>query len=128
MKKSVYGICGMCTVRCPMMSVVDDGKLVTIHGNPHAAGVKGALCARGAAGMALVNDDERPQFPMIRVGARGEGKWRRATWDEALTYVAEKLAKIKAEHGAKSILLSDRGGPFREIYRAYLRGLGSPNY
>ncbi len=128
MKKTVYGICGMCTVRCPMMSVVEDGNLVTIHGNPHAGGIKGALCARGAAGMALVNDDERPQFPMIRVGARGEGKWRRATWDEALTYVAEKLSKIKAEHGAKSILLSDRGGPFREIYRAFLRGLGTPNY
>jgi thiosulfate reductase/polysulfide reductase chain A len=128
MKKSVYGICGMCTVRCPMMSVVEDGKLVTIHGNPNAGGIKGSLCARGAAGMALVNDDERPQFPMIRTGARGEGKWRRATWDEALTYVAEKLSKIKAEHGGKSILLSDRGGPFREIYRAFLRGLGSPNY
>ncbi|KUG27944.1 thiosulfate reductase precursor [hydrocarbon metagenome] len=128
MKKNVFGICGMCTVRCPMMSVVDDGKLVTIHGNPHAGGIKGSLCARGAAGMALVNDDERPQFPMIRAGARGEGKWRRATWDEALTYVAEKLSKIKAEHGAKSILLSDRGGPFREIYRAFLRGLGTPNY
>jgi len=128
MKKNVFGICGMCTVRCPMMSVVDDGKLVTIHGNPHAGGIKGSLCARGAAGMALVNDDERPQFPMIRAGERGEGKWRRATWDEALTYVAEKLSKIKAEHGAKSILLSDRGGPFREIYRAFLRGLGTPNY
>lgn len=128
MRKSVYGICGMCTVRCPMMSVVEDGRLVSIQGNPHAGGIKGSLCARGAAGMALVNDDERPQFPMIRVGARGEGKWRRATWDEALDYVAEKLTKIKAEHGAKSILLSDRGGPFREIYRTFLKGLGSPNY
>lgn len=128
MKKTVYGVCGMCTVRCPMMSVVEDGKIVTIHGNPHAGGIKGALCARGAAGLALVDDDERPQFPMIRTGARGEGKWRRVSWDEALTHVAERLTRIKAEHGARSILLSDRGGPFREIYRAFMRGLGSPNY
>ncbi len=63
MKKNVYGICGMCTVRCPMMSVVEDDRVVTVHGNPHAGGVAGALCARGAAGLALVNDDERPQFP-----------------------------------------------------------------
>jgi hypothetical protein len=65
---------------------------------------------------------------MIRAGARGEGKWRRVSWDEALTYVAGRLRKIKDEHGARSILLSDRGGPFREIYRAFMRGLGSPNY
>jgi thiosulfate reductase/polysulfide reductase chain A len=65
---------------------------------------------------------------MIRAGARGEGKWRRVSWDEALDYVAERLEKIKAEHGARSILLSDRGGPFREIYRTFLRGLGTPNY
>ncbi|MFZ5811319.1 MAG: molybdopterin-dependent oxidoreductase [Thermodesulfobacteriota bacterium] len=128
MKKNVYGICGMCTVRCPMMSVVEDDKVLTVHGNPHAGGVAGALCARGAAGLALVNDDERPQFPMIRAGARGEGKWRRVSWDEALGHVAERLQKIKAEHGARSILLSDRGGPFREIYRTFLRGLGTPNY
>ncbi len=46
MKKTVYGICGMCTVRCPMMSVVEDGTIRSIHGNPHAGGIKGALCAR----------------------------------------------------------------------------------
>ncbi len=127
-RSNVYGVCGMCTVRCPMMVEVEDGKVAFIQGNPHSPGIKGSLCARGAAGLALTMDDERPQHPMIREGARGEGKWRKATWDEALDYVAGKLTEIKEKHGAKSILLSDRGGPFRDFYRAFLKGLGSPNY
>lgn len=126
--KSVYGVCGMCTVRCPMMAEVEDGRVVYIQGNPHAPGVKGSLCARGAAGLALTEDDERPQYPMIREGARGEGKWRRVSWDEALDHVAGKLTEIKEKYGARAILLSDRGGPFRDFYRAFLKGLGSPNY
>jgi thiosulfate reductase/polysulfide reductase chain A len=90
--------------------------------------MKGAVCPRGAAGTALINDNERPQTPMIREGARGEGKWRKVSWDEAFDYVADKLNQIKEQHGAKAIALSDRGGPFRDIHRAFLRGLGTPNY
>lgn len=127
-REQVYGVCGMCSVRCPMMATVEGNKVVHLQGNPHASGIKGALCARGAAGAALVADDERPQFPMIRTGERGEGKWRRASWDEALRYVADRLTAIREAHGDRSILLSDRGGPFRDMHRAFLKALGSPNY
>jgi len=75
--KKVYSVCGMCTVRCPIQVEVKDGSLVFLQGNPHADGIKGAVCARGSAGPALVNDNERPQFPMIREGKRGEGRWRK---------------------------------------------------
>ncbi|MEA4855848.1 molybdopterin-containing oxidoreductase family protein [Solidesulfovibrio sp.] len=127
-RKQVYSVCGLCTVRCPMMATVAGNRIVHLQGNPHAAGIKGALCARGAAGAALIADDERPQFPMIRAGERGEGKWRKVSWDEALAHVAGELARIRQTHGARSILLSDRGGPFRDMHRAFLRALGSPNY
>ncbi|MFP4316310.1 MAG: molybdopterin-dependent oxidoreductase [Desulfovibrionales bacterium] len=126
--KNVYGICGMCTVRCPMMGVVEDGRVKFIQGNPHAAGIQGSLCARGAAGVALIEDDERPQFPMIRTGERGEGKWRKVSWDEALDYVAEKLNVVRKNHGDRAVLFSDRGGPFRDLHRAFLRAIGTPNY
>ncbi|MFP4516762.1 MAG: molybdopterin-dependent oxidoreductase, partial [Desulfovibrionales bacterium] len=122
--KNVYGICGMCTVRCPMMGVVEDGRVKFIQGNPHAAGIQGSLCARGAAGVALIEDDERPQFPMIRTGERGEGKWRKVSWDEALDYVAEKLNVVRKNHGDRAVLFSDRGGPFRDLHRAFLRAIG----
>jgi thiosulfate reductase/polysulfide reductase chain A len=88
----------------------------------------GRLCAKGSAGIAMEYDYERPQHPMIREGERGEGKWKRATWDEALEYVADKLKTIIKKHGGKAVALSDRGGPFRDIHRSFLRAIGSPNY
>ncbi len=127
-KSSVYSVCGMCTVRCPIKVTTQSGQVTFIEGNPHVPAMKGAVCPRGAAGTALINDNERPQTPLIREGARGEGKWRKVSWDEAFDYVAGKLNQIKKKHGAKAIALSDRGGPFRDIHRAFLRGLGTPNY
>lgn len=126
--KWVYSICGMCTVRCPIKVNVQNGKVVFIQGNPHVPAMKGAVCPRGAAGTGLIYDSERPQTPLIREGKRGEGKWRKATWEAALDHVADKLNEVKDRYGAKAIALSDRGGPFRDFHRAFLRGIGTPNY
>lgn len=127
-KSSVYSVCGMCTVRCPIKVQVENGQVSFIEGNPHVPAMKGAVCPRGAAGIALVNDNERPQTPLIREGERGEGKWRKASWDEAFDYMADKLGQVKEKYGAKAIAFTDRGGPFRDLHRAFLRGIGTPNY
>ena len=95
MKESVYSICGMCTVRCPIKVDVEDGVVKWIEGNPNDPGMAGRLCAKGSAGLAMLYDYERPQHPMIREGKRGEGKWKKAGWDEALDYITDKLKKIK---------------------------------
>jgi len=124
----VYSICGMCTVRCPIMVEVEKGEIQFVQGNPHVAAMKGAVCPRGAAGPSLIRDKERPQAPLMRVGERGEGQWRAVSWDEALDYVADKMTQIKNKYGPESIALTDRGGPFRDMHRAFLRGLGTPNY
>ena len=118
----------MCTVRCPINVHVQNGQVVFIEGNPHVPAMKGAVCPRGAAGTGLIYDGERPQTPLIREGERGEGRWHKATWDEAFDYVADKLNQVKDQYGAKAIALSDRGGPFRDFHRAFLRGIGTPNY
>lgn len=124
-KEYVNSLCGMCTVRCPIQVEVVDGKAEYIQGGK---ALNGSLCPRGAAGTALTYDEERPQYPMIRTGERGEGKWKQVSWDEAFDYVADKLKAIQAEHGKNSVLFSDRGGPFRDFYRAFLRGIGTINY
>ncbi len=126
MKKSVYSICGMCTVRCPIRVESENNRITWIEGNPHLLG--GALCAKGSAGVALVDDHERPQQPLIRVGARGAGRWRAASWDEALDYVADRLAAIKAKYGPEAVVLSSRGGPWQNMYKTFIHAFGSPNY
>ena len=128
MKKKVYSVCGMCTVRCPIQAEVENNEIRFLQGNVYVPAMKGGICPRGVAGTALINDNERPQEPLIREGARGEGKWRAVSWDEALDYVAGKLSEVRETYGARGIGFSDRGGPFRDYHRAFLRGLGTPNY
>ncbi|MBD3166130.1 molybdopterin-dependent oxidoreductase [bacterium] len=123
----VHSICGMCTFRCPITVEVRDGRVKHIWGNPHVTGGYN-LCPRGAAGRAFEYDDERPQTPLLRDGARGSGRWKKAAWDEALDFVADKLAAIKEKHGAKALVMSDRGGPHREFHRTFFQAYGSPNY
>jgi thiosulfate reductase/polysulfide reductase chain A len=104
----------------------ENNRITWIEGNPHLLG--GALCAKGTAGQALVEDHERPQQPLIRVGARGAGRWREASWDEALDYVADKMKDIKKNYGPESVVLSSRGGPWQAMYKAFIHAYGSPNY
>ena len=81
--KTVYSVCGMCGTRCPVAVGVENGEAVWIQGNPHSA-TGSTLCPRGIAALALEKDSERPQSPLMRVGARGGHKWRAVRWEEAL--------------------------------------------
>jgi thiosulfate reductase/polysulfide reductase chain A len=118
----------MCAVRCPIEVILEDGKIVWLQGNHHDKAIGTSLCAKGSAGLALEFDDERPQTPLIRTGPRGGGKWRRASWDEALDYIAEKLQETTEAFGGRGIMLSDRGGFFNDLTKTFVHALGSPNY
>ena len=126
MGKSVYSMCGMCTVRCPIRVETEDNKVTWIEGNQHLLG--GALCAKGSAGPALVADKERPQQPLIREGARGAGRRQKVSWSTAYDYIADRMKKIKNEHGPESVVLSSRGGPWQNMYKTFIHAFGSPNY
>lgn len=125
-KHTVYSVCGMCGVRCPIAVHLEDGEARWISGNPHSS-LQGALCARGAAGLVLEHDDERPRFPLIRAGQRGEGHWKSVSWGEALDLVARRLRHCAKKYGPQNLLWSDRDGPFTDPLRAFMRGMGSPN-
>ena len=128
-RRTVYSMCGMCAVRCPIEVTVQDGRVVWLQGNPHDPALGTSLCAKGSAGLAFqYEDDQRPQTPLIRMGPRGAGQWRRASWDEALDYIADKLKETIEAFGARGIALSDRGGFFTDLTRTFVHALGSPNY
>ncbi len=124
--KTVYSVCGMCGARCPVAVGVKDSRAVWIQGNPHAP-TGTALCPRGIAALSLERDTERPQSPLMRVGPRGSNQWRAASWDEALDAAAEGIRAVQRQYGPESLVFSHRGGPFTDLYQAFVRGLGTPN-
>ena len=128
MENEVYSLCFMCSVRCPIRVVTKDDQVKWIEGNPYVAGMEGSLCPRGAAGTGLLYDNERVQSPMIRTGPRGSGQWKKATWEEALNMVGEKLKKIIDEHGAHSIVLGERTQLATHVSKTFLKAIGSPNH
>lgn len=118
--------CEMCFWRCGVMAEVADGKVLKLQGNPHHPLTKGKLCARGNAGVALLYDPDRLKYPQIRTGARGEGKFRRASWSEALDLLATRLKELKQRYGPESVALFPHGvhsGFFATLMKAY----GTPN-
>jgi len=128
MDKEVFSLCFMCSVRCPIRVLAKDGQVNWIEGNPHVPGMEGSLCPRGAAGVNMLYDNERVQTPLIREGKRGEGKWRKVSWDEALDYVAEKLKGIIDTHGGQSVVLGERTQLATHVSKTFLKAIGSPNH
>ena len=124
-RHTVFSMCGMCAVRCPAEVTVQDGRAVWLQGNQHDKAIGTSLCAKGSAGLAFeYDDDQRPQTPLIRMGARGAGQWRRASWDDALDYIAEQLKATIETLGPRGIVLSDRGGFFTDLTKTFVEALG----
>lgn len=94
-RKRVPSACWQCVARDGMIGYVEDGRVVHLEGNPELPRTNGKLCARGQGGVGQVYNPDRILFPMKRVGKRGEGKWKRISWEEALDEVTGKLKALR---------------------------------
>src|SRR5436309_5107230 len=119
--------CELCPNKCSVIAVVQDGLIRKLNPNPENPKSRGMLCARGNAGFLQVYDPHRLKQPLIRAGARGEGKWREASWDEAFDYTAQKLIAVKEKYGPQGSLWSSTEA-FAEVFFKNLgMAFGSPN-
>ena len=100
--------CGMCAAGCGIIVRTREHKANKIEGNPLHPVNRGALCARGQAGLEVLYNPDRIKGPMKRVGERGEGKWEEISWDEAIKTLADKLREIKAQGDAAKIAFATR--------------------
>jgi thiosulfate reductase/polysulfide reductase chain A len=121
-------MCEMCVWRCGVRAKVVDGKVVKLEGNPLHPHSHGKLCARGQSGLMNTYDPDRVLSPLIRLGKRGEGKFRQATWSEALDEVAEAMLKIKNTYGPEAMVFSSTHNLSQPLFENLLYGFGSPNY
>ncbi len=90
-RKAIPITCHVCNIQDGAIAYVENGRVVKLEGNPEHVSTRGRLCAKGNSGMWYSYDPDRILYPLRRVGARGEGKWKRISWDEALTELAAKL-------------------------------------
>jgi anaerobic selenocysteine-containing dehydrogenase len=81
-----------------LVTVDESGRATRMAGDPDHPMTRGFLCTKVAKYLERTYHDGRLLYPQIRIGAKGAGMFRRATWDEALSLVAEKLNDIRAEN------------------------------
>ena len=118
--------CEICFWKCGAIAKVLNGRVVKLDGNPAHGNSRGKLCARGNGGIGLLYDKDRLKTPLINVGKRGEGKYRAASWDEALGVVAEKMKGIKQQYGPEAMAIFTHGTP-TDHFLPLLSAYGTPN-
>ncbi|QKF91843.1 thiosulfate reductase PhsA [Campylobacter sp. CCUG 57310] len=126
-ERVAYSFCEMCSTRCPIEAKVVDGKNIFIQGNGKVSGTATSVCARGGAGHDQLYDPQRLVKPLIRVGERGENKWREASWDEALDLVAKKMLEIKEKYGPESFVFTAKSSQTHKLMTTFASAYGSPN-
>lgn len=124
-EKFIRSYCEMCSSRCPISAKVIGEKNIYIEGNEKASSP--AVCARGASGISQLYDPQRLVKPLIRVGKRGENKWREASWIEALNLVATKMQEIKDKYGPESFIFTCKSCQTHKLMTNFASSYGSPN-
>jgi len=104
-----------CGGRCPLKLHVKDNRILRVEGDDIAEPEQLRTCLRCRALRQYVHHPQRLMYPQKRIGERGEGKFERITWDEALEMLTGQLTRIKETYGNEGIFLATGGG--------YLAGL-----
>ncbi len=117
---------------CGILAYVKHGKMVRVAGNPYNPLSEGRLCPKGQSAVQWVYNEQRLKYPLMRIGERGEEKFKRISWDEALNLTAEKLRAIKEAYGPEYIMLSKGQssswlGLHHFLWMRFLHGMGSAN-
>src|SRR5207302_7580487 len=92
-------VCFNCESACGLLAYVDKetGQIAKFEGNPLHPASRGRLCAKGPATINQINDPDRILHPLKRVGRRGEGKWEKIGWQEAIQMIASRIRKALEE-------------------------------
>ncbi len=123
-------LCEMCVNKCAAIARVENGIVTKLDPNPYFPKSRNMLCARGNAGIQALYDPDRLKYPLIRVGEKGEGKFKRVSWDEAYEYIKEQTVKIldEEEDNRSSFLFCAGEGMAEHTFKTFYQGFGSSNW
>jgi len=130
-REEVLTFCYTCAgSKCSRKVIVEDGKIVKYDLDTES-GLQSEWCpiTKGQCAPEIHYSPDRLMYPQRRVGARGEGKWERISWDEALGTIAEKLNDIKTKYGPEQVAMvlgEPKGLEFVFAHR-FATVFGTPN-
>jgi len=130
-EKVIPTFCAMCgpSLGCGIYAFVKDGRFSRVEGMKESPLNGGRICAKAHAAPQWVYSPERMKYPLRRVGKKGEGKFERMSWDEALDLIAARLKEQKQKYGPESLaILSPARRSYSEFLYRFLIAHGSPNY
>jgi len=121
--------CKMDHSGCGVLVHVKEGRVTRVEGNPQCPINRGTMCAKGLASIQQTYHPNRLLHPLKRVGEKGDGKWKRISWDEALDTITQKLNDIKKEYGAEAVCFGKGTGRNEKFLLYRLANLfGTPNF
>src|SRR5258706_11202461 len=103
--ETVHSVCALdCPGCCSMLVQVENGHATRLRGDPNHPVTQGFLCGKVAQYLEREYSPDRLLYPQKRSGTKGEGRFERISWTEALDTIAERLSAIAREHGSESTL------------------------
>ena len=109
-----------CGGRCPLRLHVKGNRIIRVEGDEGPEPEQLRTCLRCRAYRQMVHHPERLMFPQKRVGAKGEGKFKRISWDEALDLLAGELIRVKEQYGNQGLFLATGGGYLASLHNGGL--------
>jgi anaerobic selenocysteine-containing dehydrogenase len=93
-----------CPDQCGLLLHKEDGRIVKVEGDPEHPVTKGNICNKVRNMAERIYDETRLKYPMRRIGAKGEDKFERISWDEAIATITSKWKTLIESDGPESIL------------------------
>ena len=130
-RHDVLGTCHHdCPDSCGWITTVEHGRAVALRGNPDHPYSAGELCPKVNRLVRRVYAPDRILTPLIRTGPKGASEFRPASWDEALSLVAERVGAVIDEHGGEAVLPWNSAGTqgliqMSSLDRPFFAALGS---
>ncbi len=125
--RAVPSICFGCTTHCGVIGWVQDGIVKKIEGNPLDPNSRGKVCAKAQGMISYTYYPERIIYPMRRIGKRGEGKWKRISWNEALDEIAKKMKKLRQEEHPERFVFHYGRDKTKGFTKRFTNAFGTPN-
>ncbi len=95
----------LCEGRCRLVAYVKGDRVVKVEPAKIEANADEFVCLKGLTVLeSRIYHPERLRFPLMRTGKRGEGKWKRISWDEALDRVASGIRTTREKHGSRAVM------------------------